>query len=76
MITKQQIDAWESEVRAHLQLIHDQYDRIALLTALLKRAMPEHYGSECMGSCMDDEPERCGTLKLIADIEAALKETN
>lgn len=75
MITKQQIDAWESEVSAHLQLIHDQYERITLLTALLKRAMPEHYGSEC-GACMAGEPERCGTLKLIADIEAALKETN
>jgi hypothetical protein len=64
---------------AKQEIIDAQSAEITRLTAerdalksLLQRAKPVHYQAECHGACLDDEPEKCGTVKLIAEIDAAL----
>lgn len=47
-------------------------DEVARLASLLRRTRPEHFAEECPTCGRDGEPERCATLALQREIDAAL----
>lgn len=68
---KQMVLRWANVILPLLSRLAAQERQIETLRGLLSRAIPEH-DATCAGACMDDDPEHCLTLHLIAEINAAL----